>query len=188
MEPSSSDQQLAPASADFTSAVTEAALAETFWDRLRLFATRRLGDARLAEDVAQETLHRVIHSIRSGALRTPEALPAFVFATARHICQHRERSVQREERALLRFGSDSRSASSPPDPLAELLGLERREMVRRALGRLSEPDRRLLRALFFEQREPADVARELGSTPGALRVRKHRALQRLAELIAGVDG
>ncbi|MDQ6887009.1 MAG: sigma-70 family RNA polymerase sigma factor [Gemmatimonadota bacterium] len=187
MDPPPTDEQIATDSTDFTTAVTEAVLAVAFWERLRLFAARRLGDARLAEDVAQETLHRVIHSVRTGRLRTPDALPAFVFATAKHICQHRERSSQREERALLRFGSDLLAVSAPPDALAELVGAERRAMVRRALSRLGESDRRLLRALFFEQRDPGEVARELGSTPGALRVRKHRALQRLAELVNGTD-
>ncbi len=188
MDPPATDHQILPDTTDFPTAVSEAMLAEAFWERLRLFAARRLGDARLAEDVAQETLHRVITAVRAGRLRTEEALPAFVFATARHICQHRERSSQREERALLRFGSDVSSSSAPPDPLAELVGAERRQMVRHALTRLGKPDRLLLRALFFDQRDPRDVARELGSTPGALRVRKHRALQRLADLMAGTNG
>jgi RNA polymerase sigma-70 factor, ECF subfamily len=161
----------------------ETALVRRFWERLRLFAFRRLADASAAEDVAQETLERVLEARRAGRVRDEEALAGFVFATARHVCLHHLRSMGREARALQRLTpADERHTTD--DVLAALVSDERRAAVREALPRLSDDDRKLLQLLYFEALDPLDAAAQLGCTVGALRVRKHRALQRLAELLA----
>ncbi|HZD04367.1 MAG TPA: sigma-70 family RNA polymerase sigma factor [Longimicrobiales bacterium] len=157
-------------------------------ERVRLFALRRLGDVEAAEDVAQETLGRVLEALRSGRVHDPEALPGFVFQTARHVCQHRWRSREREERALERLASSDPEPRRAPEPLISLVSRERARAVRDALERLSPDDRALLRALYFEDREPSEVARCLGVTPGALRVRKHRALKRLEAVLDPATG
>ena len=41
-----------------------------------------------AEDVAQETLRRVLAALEAGRVANLEALPGFVFQTARHLCLH----------------------------------------------------------------------------------------------------
>jgi DNA-directed RNA polymerase specialized sigma24 family protein len=51
------------------------------------------------------------------------------------------------------------------------------------MGRLDNNDRELLRLLFHEGLESAEVARRLDINRGALRVRKHRALSRLGTLL-----
>lgn len=164
----------------------EAELAREYWERVRLFAARRLGDAALAEDVAQETIRRVLDALRAGRVESLAALPGFVFQTAKHICLQRHRSAGRESRAMLRLerGEVGRAA---PDALSELIGAERREAVRRALERLASADRDLLHLLYYEQRDTAEIATMLGVTAAALRVRKHRAVQRLAELLGATS-
>lgn len=166
-------------------APSEWELVERFHDRIRLFAVRRLGDAAAAEDVAQETLRRVVDAMRAGRIERLESLPGFVFQTASHVCLHRRRSAGREARALARLHDGGDAVADPPDALAALVGEERCNTVRAALDRLGASDRELLRLLFYERLDTADVARRLGATPAALRVRKHRALQRLAELLDG---
>ena len=167
----------------------ESALAARFRERIRLFAARRVRDAALAEDVAQETLRRVMAALREGRVENLDALPSFVFQTARHICLQHHRSRGREARALSGLERDAEEAPAATDALAALVGEEQRLAVRRALAAMEEPDRALLGMLYYEQVETADAAGRLGITPGALRVRKHRALLRLARLLgAGVPG
>jgi RNA polymerase sigma-70 factor (ECF subfamily) len=161
----------------------EHALVQRFWERLRVFALRRLGDAASAEDVAQETMDRVLAARREGRLREEEALPGFVFATARNICLHRARAAGREDRAIRRLGADEDDDATVGDALTALVSEERRAAVRSALARLGPDDQTLLRLLYFEQLDSADVAARLVCSVGALRVRKHRAVQRLAELL-----
>ena len=169
-------------------AVSESDLAKRFWDRIRLFALRRLRDAAAAEDVAQEVLRRVLEALRADRLRNPAALPGFVFQTAHHVVLQQHRGTGREVRALQRMHSGAERAAAPADSLTLLISEERRQAVRAALDRMDAGDRDLLISLYQDHAEPVQVAARLAITPGALRVRKHRALKRLAELLGNADG
>jgi RNA polymerase sigma-70 factor (ECF subfamily) len=166
--------------------VAESELADRYWDRVRVLAARRLRDAAAAEDVAQETLRRVVDALRGGRVVNLEALPGFVFQTAVHVCLQRDRSARREARALARL--DQTEETTEANALAALISEERRIAVRRALRELDEPDRALLQMLFFDHVETGVAAERLGVSRGAVRVRKHRTLQRLSELLRGADG
>jgi RNA polymerase sigma-70 factor (ECF subfamily) len=170
-----------------TPPVTEAIerdLAPRFRERLRVFATRRLGDAALAEDLAQEVLRRVTEALRGGRVENLEALPGFVFQTATHLCLHHYRSRGRETRALARLSEPGTEAGAgEPTALDRLVSGETRTAVRRALDQLTAVDRDLLRRIYFDDEDGAEIATRLGITAGALRVRKHRALTRLAGLL-----
>lgn len=159
----------------------EETLAARFQRRIVMMATFRLGDREAAEDVAQETLRRVVEALRLDRLHDQAALPAFVYQTARNVCLKYGRKRARENRALRRL-----SASADPERksvLTALIEVERRRRVRRALDRLGDSDRRLLKLLYYEELDPATIAERLGVTHGALRVRRHRALRRLNEIL-----
>src|SRR5262249_30095755 len=153
-------------------------------DRVRLFAARRLRNWAEAEDVAQEAIRRALESIQSGKMVNPAALPAFLFQTATHICQHPALSAGRAGKALRRLAPAAPVLAAPPaDALHSLLSEERRESVRRALDRLEPADRELLSLSYIETLDAADIGRRLGLTPGNVRVRRHRALRRLLDLL-----
>jgi RNA polymerase sigma-70 factor (ECF subfamily) len=163
-------------------------LNDRFWKRLCIFAARRLRDRSAAEDVAQETLRRVLEALREEKIEKLEALPAFVFQTARNICLHYGRSARRETSALLRFrGGLSASSGDEEDPLVALVDEVRRNQVRQALDSLGQEDRDLLRMLYVDGLKSSEIARRLGVDAGTLRVRKHRALKRLSELLGNVS-
>jgi len=177
------------ASADRSADALATELTERFWLRLRVFAARRLRDRNVAEDVAQETIRRVLEALRDKRVENLDALPAFVFQTARNICLHLGRSAHRETGALRRFGSSqSLVTGEEEDPLSVLIDRNRREQVRVALETMRPEDRDLLRMLYVDALETAEVARRLGIDPGTLRVRKHRVLQRFAGILGNVSG
>lgn len=163
-----------------TPTIPEGELAARFHRRIRLFAARRVGDAAAAEDIAQETLRRVIEALRTEHVEHPEALPAFVFQTARNVCLHWVRSAARERTAFTRFERETTSPSEESDALGNLISEERARTVRAALDRLGADDRELLTSLFYRGLDAVELAARLGITMAALRVRKHRALNRLA--------
>lgn len=156
-------------------------LAERFTLRLRLFALRRLRNAAAAEDTVQEALREVLKALRAGRIANTEALPGFAFQTAKNLCMHHGRSAGRRQRALLAFSRLSRADAE--DPLLVLVQEERRAAVREALARLEKDDRELLALSFEEGLDAVEIGRRLGAAPGAVRVRKHRALRKLAALL-----
>ena len=158
-----------------------------FLVRLRWFATRWLGDAQAGEDAAQEAVKRVVQALAEGRVRELEALPAFVYQTARHVCSHRSRGLGRERRMLTRYGVERSLDEPAPDPLNEMISDERKAEVREALATMQEDDRKLLAALYIQERNPRQVAAELQLTDGALRTRKHRALKRLSRQLGGFE-
>lgn len=183
------DRILSPSASQENSPETFAAdLAERFWMRLRMFAARRLRDRNAAEDVAQETIRRVLEALRSQKIRNLDALPSFVFQTARNICLHEARSARREGAALFIFGGNQATTTGPEaDPVTVLIDRARREEVRAAIQQLGPEDRELLQLLYVEADGSAEIARRLAIDSGTLRVRKHRALKRLALLLGESD-
>ncbi len=147
---------------------------------MQLFAARRLNDASAAEDIAQETLRRVVEAIRARRIENQDALPGFVFQTARNICLHWVRSTAREKSAFARLERETTDESPGADALTTLISEERALTVKSALSRLSAEDQRLLTMIYYGDLDSGEVALTLGATTAAVRVRKHRALQRLA--------
>src|SRR5262245_723617 len=130
--------------------LTAERLAEQFWDRIRVFAARRVENPAAAEDVAQETIRRVVAAVGAGRLASLEALPGFVFQTARNICLQRHRSASREARALSRLATEEATSGIESDPLVRLISEEQRARVRLAMTQLVEGDRDLIRLLYFD--------------------------------------
>lgn len=176
-----SDERYSGSRAEASPDALAADLAERFTLRLKLFALRRLRDAAAAEDTAQDALREVLKALRAGRISNNEALPGFVFQTAKNLCMHHGRSAGRRQRALLEFSRLSRADAG--DPLLALVQEERRAAVREALARLEKDDRDLLALSFEEGLDAVEIGRRLGLASGAVRVRKHRALRRLAELL-----
>lgn len=177
-QPSSSPHPASEASAAYGE------LTARYWDRVRLFALRRLRDLAAAEDVAQEVIRVVSEALRAGRVDNLEALPGYVFRTAQYLCLQRIRSSGREARALDRLGNEPAPDGRARDPLIAIIGEERRFSVRRALSRLASADRELLTLIYFEEMDSAVASNRLGITPEAFRVRKHRALKRLGDILA----
>lgn len=157
-----------------------ATLSIEYGQRLEAFARRRLRDAAAAEDVAQETLRRALVALREKRVANLAALPGFLFETARHICQHRLRSAGRESRALER-GAGAMGGQPRADPLGRLLTEEDARRIRQGLASLTSEDRDVLVWSYRDGLDAAAIGARLGIQAGTVRVRRHRALQRLRE-------
>lgn len=146
--------------------------------------TRRLRDRGRAEDLCHDALGVAMEALRTGRLRDPERLPAYLFATARNLVCRSFRSSRREEE----LHPDGRELPDHAlDPEQAALLAERRRQVRRLLRRLSERDRIVLEALFLQEIESAALCAALGLTAAQLAVVRCRALKRLARLWSASD-
>ena len=151
---------------------TEHAFVAYFGELLSLKLRSRLRSPELIQDVTQETFLRVLKTLRQSGLDNPEALGSFVNSVCNNILFEAYRAQARVADPL----EDRASDDVPAD--TTMVEEEERTQVRSVLSELPEKDRKLLRWLFFEERDKGEVCRVLQVDREYLRVLVHRAKQR----------
>jgi len=153
--------------------------------RLLGFLQKLVGDRALAEDVLQETLLK-LHEARALYVRGADPVP-WMFTIARHTALD---ELRRRKRARVRLVTDEERA--PPEPRAELSGAP--ELPRgsddpagaealAALDSLPDAQRQALLLTKVEGLSQAEAAARAGTTPGAIKLRAHRAYVALRKLV-----
>lgn len=153
--------------------------------RLLGFVMQLVGERALAEDVVQETLLK-LHQARDFYVRGADPVP-WIFTIARHTAFD---ELRRKRRARVRLvESEDRP---PPEPRADLAGAP--EMARAsddaagaealaALEQLPAAQRQALLLTKVEGLSQAEAAARAGTTPGAIKLRAHRAYVALRKLV-----
>ena len=153
---------------------TERHFVDYFGQLLLIKLRSRLRSPQAVDDIRQETFMRVLKAVRTGSIRSAEGLGSFVNSICNNVLQEYYRSF---DRAV----PQDDAALDPPDTSTDLEGIlvakETREHVRHALSMLSEKDRRLLRAMFFEERNKDEICVDFGVDRDYLRVLVYRAKQ-----------
>ena len=146
---------------------------------VRQFVTRRTYDPHTAADLISATFLSAMNSAHrySADKGTPSAwLLGVAFRTVRA----EERRSARHWRATHRAGGRRELADDAIDALEKQIDAQRAHSATlSALRALPRVDQALLELTALEELSVADAARVLGLTPGAARVRLHRARQRL---------
>lgn len=147
-----------------------------YWQKFLSLKLRSRGiSADVADDVRQETLCRVLKTLRQGpGIARPESFGAFVNSVCNNVL------LELHHRAV-RDGADEPVPEVHDGRMSidqSLIHAERRRMVRDVLGGLSEKDRKILRMVFFEDAGRAEISRTMGVEPEYLRVLLHRAKAR----------
>jgi len=159
-------------------ALDEEALCRRFAPRIRLYGLRHLRSEAAAADLVQEVLVIVIEATREGKLREPERLASFVLGTCRMVVLERRRGERRREGLLAQYGE----VLAPMEARGAALDASR---VRQCLGRLADRERMVIVMSFYDERDADEIARQLGMTPGNVRVVRHRAVAHLRECVGG---
>jgi RNA polymerase sigma-70 factor (ECF subfamily) len=148
-------------------------------DRLFSMAVRMLGDRESAAEALQDAMIRLW---RSAARFDPARGDAFTWSAMilRGLCLDRLRRRQRENGRTLR-APDAESASR--GGLEDLFFRETIGLVQQAMNSLEAAERDCLCAALFRPETIAEYAAALGLSTGALKVRIHRAMQRLRALL-----
>jgi RNA polymerase sigma-70 factor (ECF subfamily) len=160
---------------------TERHFVNYFRSLLRIKLRARLKSGQLVDDACQETFLRVFKALRSDVeIRNPERIGAFVNT----ICDHVVLELYRSEKRHRPMPDEAVAQIEDDAPVAEdrLLAAERRTLVRRAIEDLPDLDRRLMRALFVEERDKDEVCMEFKVDRSYLRVLLHRAKLRFRAL------
>jgi len=141
----------------------------------------RLRSPEAIEDIRQETFARFFVALRDGRVLQPESLGSFVNS----ICNNVLREYYRAGSRLDSLDDEEKPREFPAkgtDLLSILATKEMEKKVREILERLPERDRRLLREVFFEERDKDEVCRDFGVDRDYLRVLLHRSRQAFKSL------
>jgi RNA polymerase sigma-70 factor (ECF subfamily) len=155
-------------------ASTEQHFVDYFTELITLKLRSKLRTREMIDDARQETFSRTLSVIRSdGGLRNAERLGPLVNTICNHVLMEQYRSSGRVDG--LEEETAAQLVDRRPDALSRAISENSREIVRQVLAKMSDRDRRLLGAVFLEERDKDEVCQELGVEREYLRVLMHRA-------------
>jgi RNA polymerase sigma-70 factor (ECF subfamily) len=131
-----------------------------------------------AEELTAETFARAWAGADSLRLET---VKAYLIAIARNLYLEQRRRARPEEPLAAEL------VDGTPDPEREAIGRDRLSRLRSALQSLSEVDRAALLMRCEDGLSYADIARALGLSLSAAKVKVHRSRLRLAALMDGAQ-
>ena len=152
-----------------------ALLAETDW--LRALAGALVRDPGAADDAAQEAAIAALEHPPQGERR------AWLFRVLTNFVRQRQRGERRRDR---RERAASRHEAATAADLVERV--ETHRLLAELVASLPEPNRTAVILRFYEDLEPAEIARRLGVPPGTARARVHRGLAQLRERLDARHG
>ncbi len=151
-------------------------------DGLFAFLAYRTGNRALAEDLLADTFERVLRSRRRFDPRRGREKP-WVYAIALNCLRDHQRRLGAEARALERTGVENRAAGD-----ADLLQVERRDTVQRAMELLTPDERDAISLRFGGDLTVPEVAKLTGEPLARVEGRVYRALRKLREALDEADG
>lgn len=129
------------------------------------------------EGVVQEVLLKLVRLADGDRFSGRSSFKTFVFSVAKFTCVDVYRvEGRRPQERLGAEGNEDPPAAREGGGVAEVA--ERRDLVRYVLQHLPEECVRLWRLLYGEDLSASEVAKRLGTSAGAIRVRVHRCLKR----------
>jgi RNA polymerase sigma-70 factor (ECF subfamily) len=131
------------------------------------------------DDIRQETFLRVFQALRNDGIRQPERIGAFVNSVCNNVTLEFGRAGSR----ITFLDQAPESADQAIDSERKLIDEERRTHVRRLLAQMPAKNKKLLTALFLEERPAGEVCDEMGIDRGYLRVLLFRARTQLRDAV-----
>jgi RNA polymerase sigma-70 factor (ECF subfamily) len=137
------------------------------------------------EDVQQETFVRFQAALSEGKIREAKSLGSYVNSMCNNILKE---GWRKDEPTISLDDENAPELPAAPIDVTQIVAdRETAQKVQKVIEQLPERDRRVLRAILFEERDKDEVCRELGVTRENLRLLLHRAKQRFKELYEDGD-
>ena len=155
-----------------------AVLVRRYRDRYARYAARMLGSLDVAEDAVQDALVRAFD--RLADCRDPDKFAGWLFLILRNRCYAERRRRQREGRPL-EPDDEGVAAADRPDGAYEQV--ERIQALERALERLTPEQREVFVMKHVEGLAYEEIGQLTGATVASLKMRMHRAYDRLRVLM-----
>lgn len=164
----------------------ESAIVRRYGRGVLYFLRRKTGDPALADDLYQDTFRIALEKLRSGDLRNPEMLAAFLHGIAGNlVIGHYRREHGRATDANL---AAIEKVAIDGDQFDSLSQAQIAKIVRRLLDEMTQPrDREILLRVFLDDQDKALVCAELGLDSLHFNRVLHRAKQRFKALLVQAE-
>ena len=147
-----------------------------FYKRIFRFCKFNTGNNNVAQDICQETFLKAWKSLPNFSQKGG-SFQAYLFKIARNLII----DLSRKKKEVSIENYEQVDANQDLDE--KLQKQEDIEGVRSALAKLEEKDREIVVLRYFEEMSSFEVAKVVGMREGNLRVRTHRILKKLKEII-----
>jgi RNA polymerase sigma-70 factor (ECF subfamily) len=155
----------------------EAELCRRFAPRIRLYGLRHLRDEDRARDLVQAVLLAVLEATRAGRVEDPDRIDRFVLGTCRHVASR--------ARAIDARATPTDHAELDVAEIVPRLEAIDADVLARCLGLLEQRARSVVWLSFHAERSAEEIAAELSTTAGNVRVLRHRAIAQLRRCLDG---
>lgn len=155
-------------------------LVEIYYNRLRFYIKRLLGDLDRADDVAQQVWLAAYDGL--GKLRSTKAFHVWLYQIATNLARREQRKMARERKMAYPLDALPEECAAVPQPDLSALDVEELHF---ALGQLSPPHREVLLLRFMEDLSYDEIAQVTSLSPGTVRSRLYYAKQALSVLLEG---
>jgi len=152
-------------------------LYQLFYRKIYRYCLIHTNDIQLAQDICQETFVRAWKAMPSFSEKNGGTFQAFLFKIARN--QLIDNSRKKKESRL----ADYQNLEDRENLEERVYRHDAIDKVRKALGKLNEIERQIITLHYFEDFSGEEIARVVGMNEGAVRVRTHRVLVKLKEIL-----
>lgn len=153
-----------------------------YYKKIYRYCSFNVKENALAEDICQDTFVKAWKKIQSFTLDEGWSIQAFLFTIARNLIIDNSRKKKN-------YSIDEYENLQTNENFIE--DIDRKDDIKRvkvALSKLDETERQIIILRYFEEMESKEVAEIVGISDGALRVRSHRVMQKLKEIMEGLYG
>ena len=156
-------------------------LVKKYQKQVHALAWRKIGDFHIAEEITQDTFLKVYQKLST--LKDPNQFSGWLYVIATNQCRawlRKKRietaSLEDTDIALVEGGAYSRYVA---DEHAKTTVEAQREVVKKLLAKLKESERTVMTLHYFGDMTCEEISRFLGVSTSAIKLRLHRARQRL---------
>ena len=139
-----------------------------------------------AEDAVQDAFVKAYAAL--ARFRPDAPFRPWILRIVANEARNRRRSAGRRTGLALRAAEDRRPGDAAPSPESAVLAGETRAALLHAIEALRDEDREIIGARYFLELNEAETAEALGLPRGTVKSRLSRALGRLREQLATLDG
>ena len=156
-------------------------LVEKYQKQVHALAWRKIGDFHIAEEITQDTFLKVYQKLAT--LKDPNQFSGWLYVIATRQCLTwlRKKRIETEslEETDTEWVDESAYSRYVAEEHAKTTTEAQREVVKKLLAKLKESERTVLTLHYFGEMTVEEISRFLGVSTSAIKLRLHRARQRL---------